>query len=178
MGVADNAQPSALSLPAVGAANEETLANLYARHHGASVRLAYLLCGEEQEAHDVVQDAFVRLISRPVALRDPSKFPAYLRRAVVTTALSRRRSATRERLRMERSAGSIVAPAAFEQDEELWAAVQRLSSRQRAAIVLRFWLDLSEADVAAALGCRPGTVKSLTARGLAALRSEVDDVVY
>jgi RNA polymerase sigma factor (sigma-70 family) len=67
----------------------------------------------------------------------------------------------------------LVAAAAPEVDE-MWAALARLAPRRRAVLVLRFYLDLSEAEIAATLGCRPGTVKSLTSRALADLREVVE----
>lgn len=91
--------------------------------------------------------------------------------------LQRRRSEGREAARAERAAGPVhpgdEAAAAGER-LDLVAALWTLPVRQRAAVVLRYWHDLPEVEIARALGCRPGTVKSNLARGLAALRQEVE----
>lgn len=156
------------------------LGELYTRHADAAVRLAYLLTGDRALAEDLVQDAFVRLAGRLVHLRDPGAFEAYLRRTVVNLSRSHfrrrqveRRYLERERSRFEPGAGAGPGAWSVEERQELWTALQRLSDRQRAAIVLRFYEDLSEAQTAEILGCRPGTVKSLVSRGLDALRAEI-----
>jgi RNA polymerase sigma-70 factor (sigma-E family) len=149
------------------------IADLYRAQMPAATRLAYLLTGDRAAAEDVAQDAFLRAASRLGSLRDEAAFPAYLHRAVVNGARNRAR-----RLSLERRhavTAPDVAPYALPDlatRDGLWHALQRLPHRQRAALVLRFYLDLSEAEVAARLGCRPGTVKSAVARGLAALRAD------
>src|SRR5688500_5614516 len=168
-----------------GMIESESAASLYAAHHRAALRFAYLLTGDHEAAQDITHDAFVRVFSRPRQLRDPDAFPAYLRRTVLNVCFSAHRSAMRERARIERAhRASTPASVAMDAgdvagvdlgiDVDLWEAVQRLSPRQRAAVVLRFWLDLSEADIASALRCRRGTVKSLLSRGLTVLREEVE----
>jgi RNA polymerase sigma-70 factor (sigma-E family) len=160
-------------------AEESRLGELYLRHADAAVRLAYLLTGDRALAEDLVQDAFVRLAGRLVHLRDPGAFDAYLRRTVVNLSNShfRRRRVERAYLERERAVfepGATRRPdGSFEDREELWKALQRLSERQRAAIVLRFYEDLSEAQVAEILNARPGTVKSLVSRGLETLRGDI-----
>jgi RNA polymerase sigma-70 factor (sigma-E family) len=155
------------------------LGDLYLRHADAAARLAYLLTGDREVAEDIVQDAFVRLAGRLAHLRDPSAFDAYLRRTVVNLSRSywRRKKVERAYLRREEAAiapGSLrVDPPSIEDRELLWRAMAQLSDRQRAAVVLRFYEDLSEADTAELLRCRPGTVKSLVSRGLAAMRQEI-----
>lgn len=155
-----------------------TIADLYVRHAPAAVRLAYLLTGDAVLAEDLVQDAFVKLAGRLVHMRDPVAFEAYLRTTIVNLSRSyfRRKRVERgylERARLE--ASSPVAPpsSSLEDREELWRALSHLSPRQRAAIVLRFYEDLSEAEVGDILSCAPGTVKSLVSRGLEKLRDEV-----
>jgi RNA polymerase sigma-70 factor (sigma-E family) len=155
---------------------EDDFEHLYATHVVSARRLAYLVTGDSSAAEDIAQEAFVRVFGRLRAVRDPAALPAYLRRAVVNVALSRGRSRQRETRRIERLGPppeytELVA----DRDGAVWAAVQRLPDRQRAAIVLRYWLDLSEADAAATLGCRPGTIKSLASRAIAALRQELAD---
>jgi RNA polymerase sigma-70 factor (sigma-E family) len=152
------------------------LGELYLRHADAGVRLAYLLTGDRPLAEDIVQEAFIRLAGRLVHLRDPGSFDAYLRRTVVNLANShfRRRRVERTYLkRQERTVGLPSRAGNVEDRDELWTALGRLSERQRAAIVLRFYEDLPEQRVAEILNCRPGTVKSLVSRGLDALRTEI-----
>src|SRR5437899_127698 len=155
------------------------LGELYLAHADGAVRLAYLLTGDLALAEDLVQDAFVRLAGRLVHLRDPSAFDAYLRRTVVNLSNShfRRRKVEREFLERAPGAGASQGDqpsgGAFDDREDLWRALGRLSRRQRAAIVLRFYEDLSELQTAEFLQCRPGTVKSLVSRGLEILRKDI-----
>jgi RNA polymerase sigma-70 factor (sigma-E family) len=152
------------------------LADLYLRHGDAAVRLAYLLTGDRALAEDLVQDAFVKLAGRLVHLRDPGAFDAYLRRTVVNLTNSYFRRKRLERAYLRRERGGIRTEESLPDTgprDELWEALGRLSPRQRAAIVLRYYEDLSEQRVAEILNCRPGTVKSLVSRGLAILRDEV-----
>jgi len=155
------------------------LGELYLRHADDAVRLAYLLTGDRDLAEDLVQDAFVRLAGRLVHLRDPDAFHAYLRRTVVNLSHSHFRRKKVERAYSQRLRGSIGATDGRSSDrpledrEVLWRALGRLSGRQRAAIVLRFYEDLPERQVAEILKCRPGTVKSLVSRGLETLRNEI-----
>src|SRR5439155_27102619 len=129
-------------------------------------------------AEDLVQDAFVKLAGRLVHLRDPGAFDAYLRRTVVNLANSHFRRKRLERAYLKRERGGMQTEESLPDPgprDELWEAMNRLSSRQRAAIVLRFYEDLSEQRVAEILNCRPGTVKSLVSRGRAILRGEITD---
>jgi RNA polymerase sigma-70 factor (sigma-E family) len=152
------------------------LADLYARHAGEAIRLAYMLTGDRQLAEDLVQDAFVRLAGRLVHLRDPAAFDAYLRRTVVNLTNSYFRRKRLERAYVRRTAAEPLrttnAPDTDRRDE-LWRDLQRLPARQRTAIVLRIYEDLPEQRVAEIMGCRPGTVRSLLSRGLAELRIHV-----
>ena len=130
------------------------------------VRLAWLLSGSRQDGEDVVHDAFLRVEERFDDLVVPE---AYLRRAVVNgvLALQRRRAVERR----HRSAPEIWH---LDPDvEEVWAAVRHLPDRQREALVLRFYLDLSLEQVADHRGCPVGTAKSLVHRGVATVRRRV-----
>jgi RNA polymerase sigma-70 factor (sigma-E family) len=155
------------------------LGELYLQHADGAVRLAYLLTRDHALAEDLVQEAFVRLAGRLVHLRDPAAFQAYLRRTVVNLSNSHFRRRKVERAYLARVGGSAVARIAepdggsFEEGEALWRALGRLTSNQRAAIVLRYYEDLSERQVAEILNCRPGTVKSLVSRGLETLRLDI-----
>ncbi|MEA2460610.1 MAG: hypothetical protein QOH90_787 [Actinomycetota bacterium] len=163
------------------AALERTrIGELYVQHADRAVRLAYLLTGDREVAEDLAQDAFVRVAGRLAHLRDPKGFDQYLRTTIVNLSNSyfRHRRVERAYLARERN---ISPPAtddpgrAVVEREELWRRLDGLSRRQRAAIVLRFYEDLSEAEVAETLGCAPGTVKSLVSRGLEKLRGEIRD---
>jgi RNA polymerase sigma-70 factor (sigma-E family) len=155
------------------------LGELYLRHADGAARLAYLLTGDHALAEDLVQEAFIRLAGRLVHLRDPEAFHAYLRRTVVNLANSHFRRRRVERAYLERERGVVSgrpgsgAERSVEDRDHLWAALEQLPERQRAAIVLRFYEDLSESSVAELLRCRPGTVKSLLSRGLQALREQI-----
>jgi RNA polymerase sigma-70 factor (sigma-E family) len=149
------------------------LSNLYQLYSGEAVRLAYLLTGDRGLAEDLVQDAFVKLAGRLLHLRDSGGFEAYLRRTVVNLANSHFRRRKVERRYAERQA-SMLTPPREDPDVPLKAAaraaLRELPQRQRSAIVLRFYLDLSEAQTAELMGCRRGTVKSLVSQGLEKLR--------
>lgn len=129
-------------------------------------RLAFLLTGEASRAEELVMDAFVRSLAS-WRRRGPDHPDAYLRRAVVNMCRNRRRRAWLERRRGSLTREESVTIA--EPVDHVWVAVRALPSRQRAAVVLRYWDDLAEADIAAALGCSVGTVKSQLAKARATL---------
>ena len=151
--------------------DEEAFRGLYAEQFGGLVRLAYLTTGSMPAAEDVVQDAFVQLHRHWHRVENG---PAWLRRAVVNRCTSWVR-----RLMLERRHARAVEPAVTPEGGHDAAAVRealaRLKPRQRAAVFLRYYLDLPEAAIADALGCRPGTVKSLLHRGLAVLKESLDE---
>jgi RNA polymerase sigma-70 factor (sigma-E family) len=158
----------------VGSVEGGRLGELYARHAPDAVRLAYLLTGDRALAQDLVQEAFVRLFARFRDLRDPAAFPAYLRATVVNLARSHFRRRRVERAYLAREARAPGMPQAeVEGRHELWQALQGLTPRQRAAIVLRYYEDLTEAQTADVLRCPVGTVKSLVSRGIERLRAEL-----
>lgn len=151
-------------------------AELYALHAQSAVRLAFLMTGDPQLAEDIAQEAFIRGVSRFEHLRRRDAFGAYLRQTVINLVHShyRRRKVERAFLMRERSLAHPQAADAPDLDssDELWRALLRLSPRQRAVLVLRYYEDLSESQTAEVLGCPIGTVKSLAFRGLEALRRE------
>jgi RNA polymerase sigma-70 factor (sigma-E family) len=153
------------------------LGELYLRRADDAARLAYLLTGDRALAEDIAQDAFVRLAGRLVHLRDPGASDAYLRRTVVNLSRSYFRRKRVERAYLARAEGAFElersSHPSVEDRDLLWSAMTALSPRQRAAIVLRFYEDLSETQIADVLRCRPGTVKSLLSRGLHLLRNEI-----
>jgi RNA polymerase sigma-70 factor (sigma-E family) len=152
------------------------LADLYRLHADDAVRLAYLITGDRALAEDLVQDAFVRLAGRLLHLRRPDGFETYLRRTVVNLANSHFRRRKVERRYQEREA-SMLRPISQDPDvpgrEAARAALLALPMRQRTAIVLRFYLDLSEARTAELMGCRQGTVKALVSQGFDKLRPKL-----
>ena len=156
--------------------SEGGLGELYARHAGAAVGLAYLLTGDRYLAEDLVQEAFVRLAGRFRHLRDAGAFESYLRRTVVNLFTSQLRRRRLERAYVKREAAR---PSAAHEDpdvesrDELWRAVQRLPERQRAVVVLRYYEDLSEREVATTMRCSNAAAKSLIQRGTQALRTDV-----
>jgi len=152
------------------------LAELYSRHAGESLRLAYLLTGDGSLAEDLVQDAFVRLAGRLLHLRDPGGFQAYLRKTIVNLAKSHFRRRVVERRFIERQAEPrpIDAPD-LSGREGMRRALMELPVRQRTAVVLRYYEDLSEAQTADVMRCRPSAVKSLVFRGMTTLRASLGE---
>ncbi len=160
----------------LGAGERAGVGGLYVRHGPAALALAYLLTGDRALAEDLTQEAFVRVVGRFAHLRDPEAFPAYLRKTVLNLVRShlRRQRLERSYLRRE-SQQPREEGVEYDLDirEDLWQALQCLPERQRFAIVLHFYEDLSEEEAAEVLRCRPGTYRSLVSRGVKALREEV-----
>jgi RNA polymerase sigma-70 factor (sigma-E family) len=145
--------------------------------YAGSVRLAHLLTGDRWAAEDLAQEAYTRLHPRYAGLDNPG---AYLRVSLVNAAQSFHRRRGREQARLQRAtpppgaADAVEAPdATAGGDDDLLAAIDLLPYRQKAVVVLRYYEDMSEADIAAVVGCRPGTVKSLASRALARLHKEI-----
>ena len=156
-----------------GTTTETLVAALHRAEYRNLVRLARLLLDDVGASEEVVQDAFVALQLRWRSLRDPDKAAAWLRSAVLNGARSQlRRRQVRERL-LPRSAadGPAADGAALAADEHrrVVEALRRLPRRQREALVLRFYLELSERETAEAMGVSAGSVKTHVHRGLAAL---------
>lgn len=143
---------------------------LYRDSYAALVRLACLLLGHRAgvDAEEVVQEAFAELHRRWMVVETPG---AYVRAAVVNGCRKSQRRAAMGRNRADALGES--GPAVLGADH-MADAIARLPDRQRAVVVLRFYEDMSEADIAAALRCRPGTVKSLASRALAELRRVIE----
>ena len=140
------------------------------------LRTAYLVVGDLAEAEDLVQESLLRVAKRWPRVRGMDHPVAYARRLLFNLALdgSGRRARRRSELSGDTDYELVDEVSARElgrvdTQAELMAALAALPPRQRAAIVLRYFVDLSEADVAATLGCSLGTVKSATSRGLARL---------
>jgi RNA polymerase sigma-70 factor (sigma-E family) len=158
------------------------IAQLYRDHRLSLVRLAVLLVDDLHTAEDVVQDAFSRLHAGWQRLRDPGAAPGYLRTAVVNgcrSALRRRRTARLfipPRETHEPSADTVALLA--EEHRAVIAALKRLPRRQREVLVLRYWSELSEVEIAEGLGIPRGTVKSAASRGLTALSTLLRGTVF
>ena len=149
------------------------LAELHRRYYPELVRLAFALTGDWSLAEELGQEAFVRAWRSWGSIRRQQSAPAYLRATVINLA----RTSLRQRLReirawrdvaIRRQAEAAVSP-------DVLRALAQLPPRKRACVVLRYYLDLSEADTAAALGISVGTVKSQTARALQQLRPLLAD---
>ena len=151
-------------------ARAESVEEGYRRLRPGMVRLAHLLLGSPEQAEDVVHDAFVACAPRWSSLEAPD---AYLRTAVTNQARSALRRSGRDRAKADRLGRSVALSVGLPELDETWALLRALPERQRMAVVLRFYEDLPEAEIARLLGCRPGTVKSLIHRGLAKVRKEV-----
>jgi len=145
---------------------QEPLVALYRERYAPMVRLAHLLTGNQAVAEELVQDAFVA-VHRNWAKADNA--PAYLRTAVVNNARSWLRRKVMENERRPQPSG----PAQMAADE-MWDVLQTLPERQRVAIVLRFYEDMPDDDIAKVLGCRRPTVRTAIHRGLLALRKEME----
>jgi RNA polymerase sigma-70 factor (sigma-E family) len=158
-------QPARSSTPAPAARSFE---DTYRDESLGMVRLAFLMLGSRQQAEEVVQDAFAKLLERWDKVEKPA---AYLRSCVVNGC----RTAHRRHILERRVAARERAPVhrGLEADH-LQDALAMLPSKRRVAIILRYYDDLSEAEIADVLGVRPGTVKSLVSRGLAQLREVVE----
>lgn len=154
-----------------------TFAEIFAAHYSAMVRLAGLLGADDPE--DIAQEAFARLHLRQARLRDDAAAVPYLRSTVCNLTRNRIRHLRIVRLRRpeppppERSGEQAYLVA--ERHRDLLEAVERLPRRQREALVLRYWLDLSEREIADAMGVSPGSVKSHTSRAIAALGRALEE---
>ncbi|MBV8949240.1 MAG: sigma-70 family RNA polymerase sigma factor [Actinobacteria bacterium] len=141
--------------------------DFYRREVEWARRLAFVLVADAEAANDIAHDGFARLQRRYPRLRNPR---AYLRVTIVNLCRRHSRSEARRRGATDALGCSAVVSAP---SLELLDLIDRLPYRQRAVLVLRYFEDLSEADIAESLGCRPGTVKSLAARALDQLRKEL-----
>ena len=152
------------------------VSGLFQAHYPNLVRLADLLGADDPE--DIAQEAFARLIRKRDTLREPDAALAYVRAIVVNLTRNRHRHLRVARLRTpfgQHEESSEQAAILNEEHREVLAALAGLPPRRREAIVLRYWLDLSEREIAAAMGISPGTVKSNVSRGLAALAAALGE---
>lgn len=161
---------------AVTTAGNSRLDALYSEHVRGAVRLAFLMTGDEHQAQDIAQEAFVRIAGRFQDLRNPDAFPGYLRTTVLNLSRGHLRRLRTQRAYLQRRTRTKDTETASDAEgrDEMWRALQALPHRQRAALVLRYYEDLSERQAADTLGCSVSAMKSLVTRGLQALRSEME----
>jgi len=154
---------------------------LYRMHGMDLVRIAAVMLGSRAVAEDAVQDAFYGLYSRWHLLADPDNALPYVRSAVMNWC----RSELRRQARLQRRADQNHRPLGPESPEQaailgeehrdVLAALRRLPERQRESLILRYFLDLAEPEIAAVMGVSQGTVKSTTSRALAALARQLKE---
>jgi RNA polymerase sigma-70 factor (sigma-E family) len=152
---------------------EPTFETFFRTNVGPMVRLGGLITGSVAVGEEIAQEAFSSIYQRWSTLDQPI---GYLRTIVVNRS--------RDYLRREdvaRRSATKVGPLRdktedvyHDNDRSIFVALARLNERQRAAVVLRYWSDLSEKEIAEVLGCRPGTVKSMLSRSLSELRKVVE----
>jgi RNA polymerase sigma-70 factor (sigma-E family) len=158
-----------------------SVSDLFRAHHRRLVGLASLLVDDRGSAEEVVQDAFLSLHRKYGSLRDPSLALTYLNRSVVNGARDRLRRkqrfvgvALRVRPVSEELGSAEQSAVRHEQSERLWLAIGGLSRRQREVLVLRYYLDQTEAEIAEVLGVSKGSVKVHASRGLTALAHRLE----
>ncbi|NUW35744.1 SigE family RNA polymerase sigma factor [Nonomuraea sp. SMC257] len=158
---------------------DTAVTGLFVVHRLALVRLAFLLLGDQGTAEDVVQDAFAAVYRRWSTMADRGQVLPYLRTAVVNgcrMVLRRRAIIGRFRGRPEVPFWSAEAAALLgETRRQVFLAVRALPRRQREVLVLRFYLDLSEAEIAQVMGVSRGTVKSTASRALKVLAGKLQE---
>ncbi len=155
-------------------------------YQGISFRVAYVVAGDAADAEDAVADGFSKAWLALPRFRPGAPFRPWLLEIVANEARNRRRSSGRRARLALRSAAQLrpgdAAPSpeaavlGAEGRERLLAAVNELREEERLVVACRYFLDLSEAETAAALGLRPGTVKSRLSRALARLRTSLEEV--
>nr|WP_225312139.1 SigE family RNA polymerase sigma factor [Microbispora cellulosiformans] len=163
-----------------GAAPADVLiTDLFMTHRLGLVRFAFLLVGDQETAEDIVQDAFAAVHRRWSRLTDHGRVLPYLRTAVLNGC----RMVHRRRVIIRRFGGDRKVPFWSAEAEallgetrrEVFLAVRALPRRQREAVVLRYYLDLSEGDIAEVMGVSRGTVKSTTSRALKTLAAKLEE---
>lgn len=145
--------------------------HLYLAHIERATRLAYLATGDRDAAQDIGQDALLRCLRRVAAVRRPEAFGAYVDRAVSRAVIDRHRSESRRQKREQvyahrQPAAQPDAHLGVDDRSLLYPALESLSGDQRLTVVLRYWADLSDQGIAAAMNCSVGTVKSRLSRSL------------
>ncbi|MDQ0938745.1 RNA polymerase sigma factor [Streptomyces sp. V1I1] len=174
---ADKALPRQVSADPVEQEREAAVALLFDQHYASMLRLAALLGADDPE--NIVAEAYYQIYRKWRRLRDADSAEAYLRSTVCNLTRMRIRHLQVARRHAEAPSADPVTSAensALLRDDQrvLVDALQQLPARQREALVLRHWLGLKEREIAAAMGISPGSVKTHTARGLAALTQAME----
>ena len=153
-------------------ARTSSIEELYTARAQRAGRLAYFLVGERELAQDLVQEAFLKVFARWGNLRQAHSFAAYLNRTIVNLAnkAHRRRRIERRYLDKRPRIETVAPNRDYETADELWRQLQSLPQRQRTAVVLRYYEDLTEHQAAEAMGCSETAVASLVQRALGTLR--------
>ena len=170
--------------PGVWAQKDRTaaVADLFTTHHRRLVGLASLLADDRGSAEEVVQEAFLSLYRQWRLLRDPTSAVAYLNRCVVNGGRRRLRQGQRFAAAAPQVVSAVQVLPSAEQDavvqdefERIRRQIRGLPRRQREVVVLRYYLDQSEAEIAETLGVSRGSVKTHASRALATLAQRLDD---
>jgi RNA polymerase sigma-70 factor (sigma-E family) len=154
------------------ASAEAAVTALFQAHSLGLIRLAHIMLGDRSSAEDVVQEAFCGLYRRWAQLTDQAKALPYVRSAVLNgcrTVLRRTQPRNIQWGTQPWAASAEAAAVSGEERREVMHALRRLPDRQREVLVLRFYLDLSDAEIARDMGINPGTVRSTASRALTAL---------
>jgi RNA polymerase sigma-70 factor (sigma-E family) len=161
-------------------ADEQDFRAFVAARSPSLLRTAYLLTRDRHLAEDLLQTALTKTYLAWPRIKDPVAFEAYARRTLVTTSRSwwrRRSSAERPTARLPESSIADGTTDYGERDV-VWRELRRLPARQRAVVVLRYYEDRSEAEIAEILGCSPGSVKVHASRALQALKLRLEPTVH
>jgi RNA polymerase sigma-70 factor (sigma-E family) len=155
---------------------DQLVADLFAAESRSLVRLARIFCDDRNAAEDLVQEAFIRLHRSARSIRDLSRAPAFLRSIVINLARDHNRRGLmslrhRGAMQQAETTPGFEDEAIADADRETLDALRSLPERQRACLVLRYYLDLAEREIADTLGISPNSVKTHTRRGLAALEA-------
>lgn len=157
----------------MASAAQQRLNELYALHAPSALRLAFLMTGDGDVAEDLVQDSFARLYARFGDRKTPEQIDAYLRRTIVNLSHDRHRKLKTLRAFIARGPQqSSEAPVDVSGRIDMNARLQRLPHRQRLALVLRYYVDMTEADAADVIGCSVPALKQLVQRGLKTMRQQ------
>jgi RNA polymerase sigma-70 factor (sigma-E family) len=163
---------------AIPPASVDRLEDAYVRNAGPALRFAYFLTGDREMAQDLVQEAFVRVAGRLRHLQPVDQIDSYLRTTMINLFRSSLRRKRLERAWVQRHGAvetAVAIPAVDPVERDVvWRAMQHLPHRQRAAVILRHYEDLSEGEAARILGCSVRALNSMMTRAMAALRDELE----